>query len=104
MPNTLRSKLIRLAHAKPELRGDLLPLLSKKAVRVPRKLQKDLQEMYEEASGNVVEGKTVFDDSGHKVSRYSPEMALEYLAVVYESDPDPIDEFHPEIAKLIDSL
>jgi len=27
MPNTLRSKLIRLAHSNPALRGDLLPLL-----------------------------------------------------------------------------
>ena len=28
---SLRSKIIRLAHAKPELRKDLLPLLTKKA-------------------------------------------------------------------------
>lgn len=29
MSDTLRSKLIRLAHAKPSLRADLLPLLAK---------------------------------------------------------------------------
>jgi hypothetical protein len=31
MPQTLRSKLIRLAHAKPELQQHLLPLLAKQA-------------------------------------------------------------------------
>jgi 3-methyladenine DNA glycosylase/8-oxoguanine DNA glycosylase len=31
MANTLRAKIIRLAHTNPELRGDLLPLLKKAA-------------------------------------------------------------------------
>lgn len=38
----LRSKLIRLAHANPELRGDLLPLLSKTAGGIQGR-EKDVQ-------------------------------------------------------------
>lgn len=43
MTDTLRTKLIRLAHAKPELRGTLLPLLAKTAANKKYTISKPIK-------------------------------------------------------------
>jgi hypothetical protein len=44
----------------------------------------DLKPRYEELSGNTVEDGWVVDSNGHKVARYSDEMAKNYINISEE--------------------
>ena len=80
---SLRSKIIRLAHSKPELRKDLLPLLTnKKAYKDPCNGTSYYGDSYDEAMEGLEEC------HGERIRENKVEDAFEFLQQLYDISDD----------------
>lgn len=59
---TLRNKLIRLAHANPEIRAEILPLLKEAAQKIPLSSDKIRKAYYESGDSLIGLGEAVLED------------------------------------------